>query len=166
MFIQICHSTFWSGKQTIINLTARRFTDDFALSYIMAKTEPQTCLSHVIRWTLAFLAFTMPVKSAMRFCFSHSWLACKEYENAIHALKTFPRKIGKVSIGCYLPVIWQPYVLRMSCVCILIRGRNGQNNRLAAGASPTPPLLLCARFLLITRPNPPSLSPSSACHAR
>ena len=36
-------------------------------------------------------------------------------------------------------VIWQPDVLQMSCIFILIRGRNGENNRLATGITPPPP---------------------------
>ena len=111
------------------------------------KHKPQNCLSHV-RWTLAFLALTTPVKSAVQFYFSHSWLTCKKYDNVIHALKTFPRKIGKVSY--WMPFDSQTTARRFAdacCICILIRGRNGENNGLAAGATPPPPLLvLHARF--------------------
>ena len=117
------------------------------------KHKPQTCLSHVVRWTLAFLAFTTPVKSAVRFCFSHScWHVRNTRRPSRQKSATFP-----------YDVIWHPDVLRMSCICILNSGRNGENNRLAAGATPPPPCTPCSLFTL--RANPPSLSPSSTCHA-
>ena len=61
-----------------------------------------------------------------------------------------------------MDVIWQPGVLQMSCICILIRGRNGENNRLAAGATPLP-LTLHPRLSPFARfPHPfPLLAPAT-----
>ena len=50
------------------------------------------------------------------------------------------KKSAKFPTGCYLrPFDSQTTARRFAdarCICILIRGRNGENNRLAAGATP------------------------------
>ena len=70
-----------------------------------------------------------------------------------------PDKHAKKSARFSLGVFWQPGILQMSRVSISIRGRNGENNRLAAGATPPPPSTLASPCsLFAVRANPPFLS--------
>ena len=72
----------------------------------------------------------------------------KREEGEIRERNSCAQDLSDKSARFLLDFIWQPGVLQMSCICILIRGRNGENNRLAAGAPPPPPLALFSRIPL------------------
>ena len=68
-------------------------------------------------------------------------------------------KLAKFPIGCYFrPFDSQTTARRFAdarCICILMRGRNGENNRIAAGATPPPPPSRAPHSLLALRVNAP-----------